>query len=129
MWFFPDTQGDKLKYSQKEYLQLLEAVRPVLKTLGVKAVDLEKVSYVLGHLEQLEEPDRKKIENTFKGNERTVPKELNQTPETKITPPKSMKASRTTKAPGTKGTKRGSAAEPKDEKEQPSKRGLKRTRR
>jgi hypothetical protein len=64
-WFFPDTKSDKLKYTQKEYLQLLEAVRPVLKKLGVKASDLEKVSYVLGHLEQLDEPQQKRLTETF----------------------------------------------------------------
>ncbi|KAK4935528.1 hypothetical protein LTR10_023439 [Elasticomyces elasticus] len=64
-WFFPDTKSDKLKYTQKEYLQLLEAVRPVLKRLAIKAADLEKVSYVLGHMELLEEQERKELEEAF----------------------------------------------------------------
>ena len=61
-WFFPDTNSDKLKYTQKEYLQLLEAVRPVLTRLAVTAVDLEKVSYVFGNMEQLDEQERKRLE-------------------------------------------------------------------
>ncbi|KAI1616643.1 ADA HAT complex component 1 [Exophiala viscosa] len=63
-WFLPDTKSDKLKYTQKEYLQLLEAVRPVLKRLAVNAVDLEKVSYVFGHMDQLDEEERKRLEES-----------------------------------------------------------------
>lgn len=61
-WFFPELKGDKLKYNQKEYLQLLERVRTVLDLLGVKAVELEKVSYVLGHMELLDGAERKALE-------------------------------------------------------------------
>lgn len=64
-WFFPDTKSDKLKYTQKEYLQLLEAVRPVLKKLAVKASDLEKVSYVLRHMEVLDEQQQKRLTEAF----------------------------------------------------------------
>jgi hypothetical protein len=67
-WFFPDSKGDKLKYNQKEYLQLLETARSVLARLGVKAVELEKVSYVLGHLDLLDPTERKKLEHAFASN-------------------------------------------------------------
>lgn len=39
----------KIKYNPKEYLELFEKIQRVLKRLGsVKAVDLERVAYVLG---------------------------------------------------------------------------------
>src|SRR5262245_9416588 len=38
-WLCPDFKGGKLKYDQKEYFMLLEAVKPVLKQLNIKAVE------------------------------------------------------------------------------------------
>ncbi|KAJ9638717.1 hypothetical protein H2204_004193 [Knufia peltigerae] len=67
-WLFAESKATKLKYNQKEYLQLFETVRPVLKKLGVKAVELEKASYVFGHMEFLDEQERNKLEAAF-GNE------------------------------------------------------------
>ena len=64
LWFFPDTKGDKLKYSLKEYRGLFEAVGPVLKRLDCKAVELEKVAYVLGHMNMLEQEERKGLEES-----------------------------------------------------------------
>ncbi|KAL2423395.1 hypothetical protein ABEF95_008062 [Exophiala dermatitidis] len=66
MWFFPATKSEKLKYTQKEYVQLLGAVGPVLKKLGIKAVELEKVSYVLAHLDVLEPSQRNALEAALK---------------------------------------------------------------
>lgn len=76
MWFFPEAKGDKLRYNQKEYLQLLQAAVPELKRLGVHAIDLEKVSYVFGHLELLEDGEREGLEDMFTETNRkeTVPK-------------------------------------------------------
>jgi len=85
-WFFPETKADKLKYTQKEYLQLFERARLVLKVLGVKAVDLEKVSYVVGHIELLEGSERKALDEesfqseTDKKTDRTVDEEVKQSP-------------------------------------------------
>ncbi|KAL2423422.1 hypothetical protein ABEF95_008511 [Exophiala dermatitidis] len=67
MWFFPETKSEKLKYTQKEYVQLLEAARPVLKKLGIEAVELEKVSFVLAHLDVLEPFQRDTLEAALKG--------------------------------------------------------------
>lgn len=61
-WFFPEAKGSKLKYNEKEYFQLFDAVGPVLDRLKVRAVDLEKVSYVLGHLELLDEVEQRNLE-------------------------------------------------------------------
>ncbi|EXJ85939.1 hypothetical protein A1O1_06308 [Capronia coronata CBS 617.96] len=69
MWFFPHTKGDKLKYTQKEYLQLFDSARPVLEKLGIKAIELEKISYVLGHLELLEPNERSKLEHDLRLSE------------------------------------------------------------
>lgn len=56
-WFFgPD--HEKLKYSKPEYTRLLEAVTPVLQRIGCKAVELEKVAYVVGHVDLLFEEER-----------------------------------------------------------------------
>ncbi|EXJ85026.1 hypothetical protein A1O3_05701 [Capronia epimyces CBS 606.96] len=68
-WFFPATKGDKLKYTQKEYLQLLEVAQHALKKLGLKAVELEKISYVLGHMELLLPTERKPLEDALMGIE------------------------------------------------------------
>ncbi|KIW67225.1 hypothetical protein PV04_06491 [Phialophora macrospora] len=62
-WFFPN--AGKLKYSLKEYQQLLEAVIPVLTRLNCKAVELEKVAYVLGHLDLLGDEERGTLEKSF----------------------------------------------------------------
>lgn len=65
LWFFPDLKGAKLKYTQKEYLQLYDAVAPVLKKLGVQAVEMEKVAYVLWHKDLLEVEDSSKLEQAL----------------------------------------------------------------
>lgn len=65
LWFFPDLKGAKLKYTQKEYLQLYDAVGPVLEKLGVHAVELEKVAYVLSHKNLLEVEDSSKLEQAL----------------------------------------------------------------
>lgn len=65
LWFFPDLKGAKLKYTQKEYLQLFDAASPVLKKLGVQAVELEKVAYVLSHKDLLENEDSSKLEKVL----------------------------------------------------------------
>ncbi|OCT51652.1 ADA HAT complex component 1 [Cladophialophora carrionii] len=62
-WFFPD--AGKLKYSSKEYQLLFEAVTPVLTRLHVKAVELEQVAYVLGHMDLLGDEDREVLEKSF----------------------------------------------------------------
>jgi hypothetical protein len=122
-WFFPDTKADKLKYTQKEYLQLLEAVRPVLQRLHVKAIELEKVSYVLGHLDLLEEQDKKNLVHSSRnGSRQDAPKatedvkvETTKEPEPESTP--SIK----------KGTKRGAnIATDGDQVQQPTKRQTRR---
>lgn len=65
-WFFPAPQNTKLKYNQKEYIQLLEATRPVLQRLEITAVELEKVSYVLGNKHLLGEDERKQLEQALR---------------------------------------------------------------
>lgn len=72
VWFFPEADGVKLKYNAKEYQRLLEAVPPVLKKLDARASDLEKVSYVLGHMGKLEESTREELEKVLNA---TVEKE------------------------------------------------------
>ncbi|OAP60932.1 ADA HAT complex component 1 [Fonsecaea erecta] len=62
LWFFNTVGADtKLKYTLKEYLALLDAVRPVLQRLNVAAVELEKVSYVLGHVDVLDPAERQTL--------------------------------------------------------------------
>lgn len=75
MWFFPDTKSDKLKYNQKEYLQLLEASKHVLEELHISAVELEKIAYVLEHMELLEPPEREELEVAVKNTGRETQKE------------------------------------------------------
>ncbi|KAJ9607907.1 hypothetical protein H2200_007986 [Cladophialophora chaetospira] len=70
-WFFP--KSGKLKYTAKEYLQLFEAVTPVLKRLSVSARDLEKVTYVLGHLEFLGDGEREALEKPSKASDEALP--------------------------------------------------------
>ncbi len=72
-WFFPGS--GKLKYTAKEYVQLFEAVGPMLRRLGVKAVELEMVAYVLGHIELLDDEKREGLEGSFKASEKAVAKE------------------------------------------------------
>jgi hypothetical protein len=69
LWFFPDTKGEKLKYSLKEYRQLFEAVTPVLRRLGCTAVELEKVAYVLGYMDVLGGKERDGLKGWFEKEE------------------------------------------------------------
>ena len=132
MWFFPNSKGDKLKYSQKEYLQLFEAVKPVLQRLDVKAADLEKVSYVLVHLDLLEEAERATLENSFKETN-DVPVDQEETKPATIGENKGVKNVRAEKPakPSTtkKGTKRSSTVAIDEHKQQPPKRQSQRTKR
>ncbi|KAK5240505.1 hypothetical protein LTS06_012429 [Exophiala xenobiotica] len=101
-WFFPDTKAEKLKYTQKEYLQLLGAVRPVLQRLNVKAIELEKVSRDGSGQDAPKATEDVKVENTKE-------------PQPEHTP--SVK----------KGTKRGAnIAADADEVQQPTKRQTRR---
>ena len=63
-WFFPN-ESATLKYTRKEYFRLVEEVPRVLTRLSVKAVEVEKVSYVLGHLELLDSKEREELESMF----------------------------------------------------------------
>ncbi|OAL17578.1 hypothetical protein AYO22_11496 [Fonsecaea multimorphosa] len=70
LWFFPAASAksddkNRLKYSLKEYLTLLDAVGPVLERLNVTARELEQVAYVLGHLELLDEAEREALLDAF----------------------------------------------------------------
>ncbi|KIW18773.1 hypothetical protein PV08_03062 [Exophiala spinifera] len=104
-WVFPDSKATKLKYTQKEYIQLLEAVRPVLKRLGVKAVELEKASYVFGHMDFLDEHGRTKLEDAFR-NEATKKDNHETLQEDKII------AQRAASERTTRGSKRGAIEDP-----------------
>ena len=64
-WLFPESKGVKLKYNQKEYRQLIEATQPILQRLKVTAVDLEKVSYVLGHKDVVDEETKQKLDEAL----------------------------------------------------------------
>ena len=44
----PGGWGRKIKYNMKEYEQLLGHIKALVKRLGVRAVDVEKVAWVLG---------------------------------------------------------------------------------
>jgi hypothetical protein len=79
LWFFPDLKDVKLKYTQKEYLQLYDVVAPVLKKLGVQAVEMEKVAYVLWHKDLLEAEDSSKLEQALGELNHVVGKEVNAT--------------------------------------------------
>ncbi|OQV01404.1 hypothetical protein CLAIMM_06771 [Cladophialophora immunda] len=68
LWFFPAAKADKLKYTLKEYLTLLDAALPVLETLNVTALQLEQVAYVLGHVELLEAAERQALLDAFEGH-------------------------------------------------------------
>ncbi|KAK5053972.1 hypothetical protein LTR84_001934 [Exophiala bonariae] len=121
LWFFPDHKDAKLKYTQKEYLQLYDAVAPVLKKLGVKAVDLEKVAYVLGHKELLEPTDLSKLEEALGGNsdnatKKPAVKKAESSPKSDAAPSKPAK-----------GTKRGAETSQHSE-ESTSKRQTRRNR-
>lgn len=67
-WFFPDLRDTKLKYTQKEYLQLYDAVAPVLQKLGVHAIELEKVAYILWHKDLLEVAELSRLEQALSGH-------------------------------------------------------------
>jgi hypothetical protein len=78
MWDEPGGGGWKrgIKYNAKEYEQLVENVRELVKRLGVKAVDVEKVAWVLGKEAidigkegKAEEEDAGKVEPKAKGEE------------------------------------------------------------
>ena len=73
LWFFPNLKGAKLKYSQKEYMQLYEAVSPVLKNLEVQAVELEKAAYVLHHKELLDDDEKDELEKTLQNASKAAP--------------------------------------------------------
>lgn len=77
LWFFPNLKGGKLKYSQKEYIQLYEAVGPILKRLKVQAVELEKVAYVLHHKELLGDGEKAELEKTMESTSNDGLEELN----------------------------------------------------
>lgn len=64
-WLFPQSKGSKLKYNQKEYRQLIEATHPVLQRLKVTAVELEKVSYVLGHTDVLDQEAKQQLKEAL----------------------------------------------------------------
>ena len=72
-WFFPGS--GKLKYTEKEYFHLSGVVRAVLGRLSVKAVELEKVTYVLGHMEVLGKEERKELEGSFTGGKKIEKKD------------------------------------------------------
>lgn len=100
-WIFADLKATKLKYNQKEYIQLFEAVRPVLKKLDIKAVELEKASYVFSHMEFLNEHERNKLEAAFR-NENIKEDKHEALDDDKDVAQKATKAKRTTL-----GSKRG----------------------
>ncbi|KIV88839.1 hypothetical protein PV10_08477 [Exophiala mesophila] len=64
-WLFPESKGVKLKYNQKEYRQLIEATQPILERLKVTAMDLEKVAYVLGHKDVVDDELRQKLDEAL----------------------------------------------------------------
>ena len=105
-WCFLDTKSDKLKYTQKEYLQLLEVVRPVLKRLAVTAVDLEKVSYVLGHMVELDEQERQRLEDAFANSDAQEAERDLQQPDATVKAGDTEKKETTEKVTAKKGRKR-----------------------
>lgn len=70
-WIFPESKGSKLKYTQKEYRQLIEATHPVLQRLKVTALELEKVSYVLGHTNILDQEAKQQLNEALGQNSST----------------------------------------------------------
>ena len=122
-WFFPDRKADKLKYTQKEYLQLLEAVRPVLPRLSVKAIELEKVSYVLGHLDLLDDQVKESIVHSSRHESRQDAPKATEDAGVETTKKRQPKSTPSIK----KGTKRGAdMATDGDRAQQPTKRPTRR---
>ena len=63
-WCVPEKEGTKLKYDKKEYSELFKRVYEVRKRLGkgTRMVDLEQASFVLRHIDLVDELDRKSLE-------------------------------------------------------------------
>ena len=63
----------KLKYTMKEYGGLFEKVRELRSRLGnaVTAEEVEKVGFVVGHLDGLEDGEREKLESVLRGTTAT----------------------------------------------------------
>lgn len=110
VWFFPEQKDAKLKYTQKEYLQLYDAVAPVLKRLGVQAVELEKVAYVLGHKNLLDGAELSKLEQALDGQSED---RVDASAATKVEEAEKRPKSTATSSEKAKGTKRR-AEEPDD---------------
>lgn len=110
VWFFPEQKDAKLKYTQKEYLQLYDAVAPVLKRLGVQAVELEKVAYVLGHKTLLDGADLSKLEQALDGQSED---RVDASTTTKVEEAEKRLKSTATSSEKAKGAKRR-AEEPED---------------
>ena len=70
-WFFPGS--GKLKYTLKEYEGLYDVVAAFGKRFVCKAVEVEKVAFVLGHWGMLGEEERKELEGEkVEGGEKEV---------------------------------------------------------
>jgi len=59
-WLFP--KSDKLKYNLKEYQALFHATRKMQKRLGVMAVEIEKVGFVIGRVALFDDHQKEELE-------------------------------------------------------------------
>jgi hypothetical protein len=105
----------KLKYNMKEYKELFEKVGELRQRLSnaVTADEMEKVGFVVGHLDLLEEEEKK-------GLEQQLEKSRDQHTDTVAGTGKkeeSLKAKAKAKAPMVSATGKGKRQAPEDEEE------------
>jgi hypothetical protein len=105
----------KLKYNMKEYKELFEKVGELRQRLrnAVTVDEMEKVGFVVGHLDLLEEEERK-------GLERQLEKSRDQHIDTVAGTGKkeeSLKAKTKTKTPIANSARKGKRQAPEDEEE------------
>jgi hypothetical protein len=105
----------KLKYNMKEYKELFEKVGELRQRLSnaVTADEMEKVGFVVGHLDLLEEEEKK-------GLEQQLEKSRDQHTDTVASTGKkeeSLKAKAKAKAPMVSATGKGKRQAPEDEEE------------
>lgn len=74
-WLCCGSRRDPIKYNAKEYKELLKASHSLAERLGVRAIDAERVAYVLLHDESTSSTVRDKAPTAEKGAETTAKNE------------------------------------------------------
>lgn len=126
--FWEDKKGDgwdrKFKYTPKEYLELFEKIQQAQKRLeGVKAVELEKVAYVLGkraagrsEKTDMKLEDKSSLKSDDKDLKRKAKSEADSEPKSKEHKTKKAKVSKSVDKEPTKGTRTSARVKERDVK-------------